>query len=75
MLTPEQIEALSVRAEQISDSLTDFLISDIAQRIAEAGQLTSTASYEVWRVQNLGMSQKQLKKELAKRLKGDLNYA
>jgi len=73
MLTPEQIEALGVRAEQISDSLTDFLIRDIAERIAEAGQLTSTASYEVWRVQNLGVSQKKLKKELAKRLKVSLS--
>ena len=68
MLTADQIDALSLRAEQISDSLSDFLISDIAERISEAGQLTGTASYEVWRLQNLGVSQDKLKKELKKRL-------
>ena len=68
MLTADQIEALSQRAEQISDSLSDFLIGDIAERISEAGQLTGTASYEVWRLQDLGVSQDKLKKELKKRL-------
>lgn len=69
MLTPEQIEALGDRARQLIEPVTEFLVSDIAQRISEAGQLTSTASYEVWRAQQLGVSQKQLKKELRKRLK------
>ncbi len=69
MLTAEQIEALSDRAAQLLDPVTEFLISDIAQRITEAGQLTSTAAYEVWRAQQLGISQRQLKKELRKRLK------
>ena len=68
MLTGDQVEALSLRAEEISDKLSDFLIKDIAERVSEAGQLTSTASYEVWRLQNLGVSQEKLKKELKKRL-------
>lgn len=68
MLTGDQVEALSLRAEEISDKLSDFLIKDIAERVSEAGQLTSTASYEVWRFQNLGVSQEKLKKELKKRL-------
>ena len=73
MLTGDQIEALSLRAEEISENLSDFLIKDIAERITEAGQLTSTASYEVWRLQNLGVSQEKLKKELQKRLKISLS--
>lgn len=73
MLTGDQIDALSLRAEEISDKLSDFLIKDIAERITEAGQLTSTASYEVWRLQNLGVSQEKLKKELQKRLKISLS--
>lgn len=68
MLSADQIEALGQRTEEISDKLSDFLISDIAERISEAGQLTGTASYEVWRLQNLGVSQDKLKKELKKRL-------
>ena len=68
MLTADQIEALGDKARQITDPIVDYLIEDIAQRVSEAGQLTSTAAYQVWRAQNLGVSQKQLKKELQKRL-------
>lgn len=69
MLTPDQIEALGLRAETIVEPIVDFLISDIARRISKAGQLTSTAAYQAWRLQNLGISQRRLKEELQKRLK------
>ena len=68
MLTPEQIAALRDAASQITDPINDFLLDDIARRISEAGQLTSTASYEVWRAQQLGMSQRENKKRLRKLL-------
>ena len=69
MLTPEQVAALRDKAGQITDPITDFLLEDIARRISEAGQLTSTAAYQVWRAQQLGVSRKEIKKELRKRLK------
>ena len=69
MFSPDQIEALRIQSGQIISPVIEFLISDIASRIAEAGQLTSTAAYQIWRAQNLGFSQRQLKKELRKRLK------
>lgn len=69
MLTPEQIAALRDRAGELTDPVIEFLIADIADRISEAGQLTSSAAYEVWKAQKLGVSQKQLKKELQKLLK------
>lgn len=68
MLSAFQIEALRLMSEQLLDPITNFLIQDIAKRISEAGQLTATASYQVWRAQNLGISQRKLKKELQKRL-------
>ena len=68
MLTADQIEALGDKAQQIISKVTDFLIEDIARRISEAGQLTSTAAYQTWRLKQLGVSQRQLKKELRKRL-------
>lgn len=68
MLTADQIEALGDKAQQIISKVTDFLIEDIARRISEAGQLTSTAAYQTWRLQQIGVSQRQLKKELRKRL-------
>lgn len=64
MLTPEQIEALRDRAGQISDPINDFLLGDIARRVSGAGQLTSSAAYQVWRAQQLGLSQKEVKKRL-----------
>lgn len=69
MLTAAQIDTLRRKSEQLVDPIVDFLIEDIAKRVSEAGQLTGTAAYQVWRVQQLGISQKQLKKEIAKRLK------
>lgn len=68
MLTADQIEALGDKAQQITAPIVDFLIEDIVRRVSEAGQLTSTASYQVWRLQQLGMSQQQVKKEIQKRL-------
>ena len=68
MLTPEQIEALRDAAGQISDPINRFLIEDIARRVSEAGQLTSTAAYQVWKAQNLGMSQKEIKEKLSELL-------
>lgn len=69
MLTPEHIAALRDRVGDITEPIVEFLISDIAERVSEVGQLTGTASYEIWQAQKLGISQKQLKKELQKRLK------
>lgn len=69
MLTANQIDVLRSHSEQLLDPIIDFLIEDIAKRVSEAGQLTSSAAYQVWRTQQLGMSQRQLKKEIAKRLK------
>ena len=69
MLTPAQSTALRDKAGQVTDSLIDYLLGDIADRISEAGQFTNTAAYEAWRAQSLGLSQKELKKELKKRLK------
>ena len=69
MLTADQIEALGDKAQQLISPVTDFLIEEIARRISEAGQLTATASYQVWRAQQLGLSQKEIKKRLKKLLK------
>lgn len=68
-LTADQIDAISLQAEQFAEPVTDFLIADLAKRIAEAGQLTSTASYQVWKLQQLGVSQRQMKEQLKKLLK------
>lgn len=69
MLTADEINTLGDKAQQLISPVTDFLIEEIARRISEAGQLTSTAAYQVWRAQQLGISQKEIKKRLKKLLK------
>lgn len=69
MLTPDQITALRDRAFQITDPINDYLLEDIARRISEAGQLTSTAAYQVWRAQQLGLSRQEIRKRLQKLLR------
>lgn len=64
MLTAEQISALRDRAGQIADPINDYLLRDIARRISEAGQFTSTASYQIWRAQQFGLSQNEIRKRL-----------
>lgn len=64
MLTPEQIAALRDAAGQVTDPINDFLLDDIARRIAGAGQLTSTAAYQVYRAQQLGLSRRVIEKRL-----------
>ena len=68
MLTHEQIDALNILCERAVEPVTEFLLDDIARRISRAGQFTSTAAYQIWKTQELGVSRKQIEKELKKRL-------
>ena len=69
MLTPDQIGALQEGIRKITDPITEYLLRDIVRRIAQAGELTSTAAYQIWRAQQLGISQGKIKKELRRMLK------
>ena len=68
MLTPDQISTLGEAARKITAPVSEYLLQDITRRVAEAGQLTSTAQYQLWRAQQLGASQREIKKELRRRL-------
>jgi hypothetical protein len=68
MLTPQQIESLSLTTEELMQPVTEFLIDDIARRVSEAGQFTSSAAYQIWRAQALGVNRKTIEKELQKKL-------
>ena len=69
MLKADEINALRDAATELTQPIIDYLLRDLAQRIAAAGQLTATAQYEVWRLQQLGISQRETKKQLKKLLK------
>lgn len=68
-LTPEQVTGLRDAMGQVTADMTEYLLRDAARRIAEAGKMTSSSAYELYRSQALGAGQRALKKEL-KRLLG-----
>ena len=69
MLRAEEIEALRDAATDLLRPVIEYLLRDIAERIAKAGQLTATAQYETWKLQQLGVSQRDLRNYLKKALK------
>lgn len=69
MLRAEEIEALRDAATELLRPVIEYLLRDIAERIAKAGQLTATAQYETWKLQQLGVSQRDLRTYLKKALR------
>ena len=69
MLRADEIEALRDAASELLRPVIEYLLRDIAARIAKAGQLTATAQYETWKLQQLGVSQRDLRTYLKKALK------
>lgn len=69
MLRAEEIEALRDAAADLLRPVIEYLLRDIAERIAKSGQLTATAQYETWKLQQLGVSQRDLRTYLKKALK------
>lgn len=68
-LTPEQIAALRDACEELAAPLNAWLLRDIAERVAAAGRMTSTAAYKLYRARALGESKADLKKYLREQLK------
>lgn len=69
MLTAGEIASLRDASEELTAPIIAYLLRDLAERIAAAGEFTSTAQYETWKLQQLGVSQEEIKKELKKLLK------
>ena len=69
MLRSDEIDALRDAATELTQPIIDYLLRDLAERIARAGQFTAAAQYEVWKLQQLGVSQRAVKKRLKELLK------
>lgn len=69
MLTEEQVAGLRVAFERIADPITEYICRDVARRVSQAGQFTSTAAYQIWRAQQIGMSRDDVEKAVARILK------
>ena len=56
MLTPEQLQNLPQELTDLYDQLSEFILRDIARRIAKGAQITDTAEYQLYRARSLGLS-------------------
>lgn len=68
-MTQGEIEKLTVKTENIFSELEIRIMSDIVRRIKENGVSTASADWQLTRLQQLGMSQEQIKKYIQEALK------
>lgn len=66
MLTPQQLQNLPKGITDMYSELSEFVLRDIARRISGAAKITDTAEYQMYRARALGMSTKEITKEIAK---------
>lgn len=66
MLTPQQLQTLPKPLTDIYEELSEFVLRDIARRIAGAAKITDTAEYQLYRARALGMSTKEITAKIAK---------
>lgn len=64
MLTPKQIDDYARRAAELFDPLADDILRDMARRIARANYMTTTAKWQVERMQALGASTQYLMQQM-----------
>lgn len=62
MLSPNEIEAIPKAVEKQFRELENRVMSDIVRRLKNAGEMTASAEYQVGRLLNLGISQKDIEK-------------
>lgn len=69
MLKAELIEALRDASTELTQPIIDYLLADLARRVKTAGEFSESAQYETWKLQQLGLSQKEIKQRVKKLLK------
>lgn len=69
MLKAKEIEALRDASTELTQPIIDYLLADLAERVKTAGEFSATAQYETWKLQQLGLSQKEIKQRVKKLLK------
>ncbi len=65
MLTPEQLQNLPKELTDLYADLSEFILRDIARRIAKGAQITDTAEYQLYRARSLGLSEKEIAAKIA----------
>ncbi len=65
MLTPQQLQNLPKELTDIYSELSNFILRDIARRIAKGAKITDTAEYQLYRARSLGLSEKEIAAKIA----------
>ena len=60
-MEPLDLTGVKEYASEIAQPLRDRLVEDICRRVKEAGAITTTAEYEIYRAEALGMAEKEIK--------------
>lgn len=65
MLTPEQLQNLPQDLTDLYEQLSEFILRDIARRIAKGAEITDTAEYQLYRARSLGLSTDEIAAKIA----------
>lgn len=68
MLTPQKLEKIPIELQKIFSKLEQDIMIDIVRRVAENGEITRTADYQINRLHELGVSKKIIKKYIQEAL-------
>ena len=69
MYDDEKLEELRKRAAAIAEPIWETLLCDIVRRVRGAGGITSTAEYQIYRAEQLGLAEKSIKAAIAEQMK------
>ncbi|MBH7988025.1 minor capsid protein, partial [Clostridioides difficile] len=65
MLTSNELQEIPKYFVSLFQTLEDFVIADIARRIAKAGNITDMAEWQLIRAEEIGMADKIIKMKIA----------
>lgn len=68
MFTPQKLEKIPIELQKIFSKLEQDIMIDIVRRVAENGEITRTADYQINRLHELGVSKKIIKKYIQEAL-------
>lgn len=66
MLTPEELDLIPDSLDGLFQELDDFIIRDYARRVAKTGRVTDTAEWMSIRSEEIGLSEEEIQKEVAR---------
>lgn len=69
MFTPQKLEEIPIELQKIFSKLEQEIMIDIVRRVAQNGQVTRTADYQINRLHELGVSKRVIKKYIREALK------